>query len=172
MVNYGNGKVYKIVSDETDKIYVGSTTKKYLSQRMDSHRADYKRFKNGQGDNIKSFEILKYEDAKIILLESFPCKSKDELLAREQYYIELYKDVVANKNNALGRDQEKRKATNRAYDKKRWKNDPKRREYQKIKHICECGGHYVSNTKARHNKSVKHQSYINDPEYIPNKSLF
>ena len=32
MVNYANSKVYKIWSTQGDKIYVGSTTKQYLSQ--------------------------------------------------------------------------------------------------------------------------------------------
>jgi hypothetical protein len=42
MVNYGNGKIYKIESHLGDKIYIGSTTKQYLSQRMDKHRSEYR----------------------------------------------------------------------------------------------------------------------------------
>ncbi len=40
MVNYQNGKIYKIVAlDGTeDEIYIGATAKKYLSQRMQTHR--------------------------------------------------------------------------------------------------------------------------------------
>ena len=49
MVNYGNGKVYKIESHLGDKIYIGSTTKQYLSQRMDAHRGDYKRWRQDMG---------------------------------------------------------------------------------------------------------------------------
>ena len=48
MVNYANSKVYKIWSTQGDKIYIGSTTKPYLCQRMDKHRSDYKRFKDGK----------------------------------------------------------------------------------------------------------------------------
>ena len=43
MVNYSNGKIYKIESDLGDLIYIGSTTKYYLSQRMERHRFDYVR---------------------------------------------------------------------------------------------------------------------------------
>lgn len=32
VVNYKFGKIYKLCSDETDKIYIGSTAQKYLSQ--------------------------------------------------------------------------------------------------------------------------------------------
>jgi hypothetical protein len=46
MVNYQEGKIYKIISPLTDKIYVGSTTKKYLSERLCRHLCDYKRYLN------------------------------------------------------------------------------------------------------------------------------
>ena len=46
---YNNSKIYKIEPvcdyDEGD-IYIGSTTQKYLSNRMQQHRKDYKRWKN------------------------------------------------------------------------------------------------------------------------------
>ena len=45
MVNYGNGKIYKIECLTTGLIYVGSTTKQYLSQRMDKHRMEYRYWK-------------------------------------------------------------------------------------------------------------------------------
>ena len=35
---YSRGKIYKIVSDCTDKIYIGSTCEKYLSNRLAGHR--------------------------------------------------------------------------------------------------------------------------------------
>ena len=50
MVNYGNGKIYKIepICDHDEgEVYIGSTTKDYLSQRMDTHRADYKSWLKG-----------------------------------------------------------------------------------------------------------------------------
>ena len=50
MVNYNKGKIYMIepISDHDDgDVYIGSTTKQYLSQRMEFHRRDYKNFLNG-----------------------------------------------------------------------------------------------------------------------------
>jgi hypothetical protein len=35
-----------------------------------------------------SFDIIKNEDFKIILIEDFPCETKDQLRAREQYWID------------------------------------------------------------------------------------
>jgi hypothetical protein len=81
------GNIYKIVSDSTDKIYIGSTVKS-LEERLEEHENNYefwfnKEFKSGY---VSSFEILKYGDYKIILIEEYPCSSYKELLKREGYY--------------------------------------------------------------------------------------
>jgi hypothetical protein len=93
MVNYGNGKIYKIQTiGGNAEIYIGSTTKQYLSQRLQKHRSDYKRFKSGKIiKNISSFDIFeKYgvENCEIVLIESVQCDTKDELLQHERRHIE------------------------------------------------------------------------------------
>jgi len=99
MVNYSNGKIYKIepiVEHEEGDIYIGSTTKLYLSQRMDSHRSKYKLWKNGSRDFTTSFLLFeKYciENCNILLIESVNANSKDELHAREKHYIKSLKCV-------------------------------------------------------------------------------
>ena len=93
MVNYSNSKVYKIEAinaPEDEKIYIGSTTKQYLSQRMDKHRSDYRRWKEGKARKIMSFDLFdKYglENCVIVLIELVNANSKDELHAREKEYI-------------------------------------------------------------------------------------
>ena len=90
MVNYQNTKIYKIESHLGPKIYIGSTTKEYLSQRMDSHRSGYKHWKNGNGGNMSSYQLFDdygLENCNILLIESYPCNSKDERASREGYYI-------------------------------------------------------------------------------------
>ena len=51
MVNYQNGKIYRIIPtveyNESD-IYIGSTKTLYLSHRFDCHRREYKRWKLGK----------------------------------------------------------------------------------------------------------------------------
>jgi hypothetical protein len=108
MVNYQESKIYKIVSDQTDKIYIGSTTKKYLSTRMAMHRY-VNSDQNKCSTSYRSGEILKYGDAKIILIENYDCKSKDELHEREQYWIDQNKEICVNQNNAHGPDMKKYK---------------------------------------------------------------
>ena len=99
MVNYHNGKVYKIepiVDHEEGDIYIGSTTKEYLSQRMDRHRSKYKLWKKTSTDKTCSFDLFeKYgiENCRILLLELVNAHTKDELHAREAHYIKTLKCV-------------------------------------------------------------------------------
>ena len=63
---YKRGKIYKLVSFQTDKVYVGSTCEPYLSNRMSKHRVNFKNYQNGGYHYVTSFELLKYDDADII----------------------------------------------------------------------------------------------------------
>jgi hypothetical protein len=99
MVNYNNGKIYKIEPNcehEEEEIYIGSTTKEYLSQRMEKHRSSYKYWKEGKCGKTNSFILFeKYgvENCNIILLEYINAQSKDELTAKEAEYIKNYKCI-------------------------------------------------------------------------------
>ena len=89
MPNYQKGKIYKIISNETDKVYIGSTCD-YLSSRLGKHKYSYKKGKTC----TSSKEILKYADCEIELIEDFPCATKRELLDREGYYIRITPNCV------------------------------------------------------------------------------
>ena len=99
MVDYSKSKIYKIepinIVDEGD-IYIGSTTKDTLAQRMSTHRGGYKSWKNGKSHPVSSFDLFeKYgvENCSILLIELFPCNSRDELRTKEGYYIRSMKCV-------------------------------------------------------------------------------
>jgi len=86
---YQRGKIYKIISDEANLTYIGSSCEKYLSNRLAHHKTNYKRYFDGKKEKYtSSYEVLKYPDCKIILIENYPCNDKYELEARERYYIE------------------------------------------------------------------------------------
>ena len=92
MINYSNGKIYKIepINGEDGDVYIGSTTKEYLSQRMATHRGNYKFYLKGKGTTITSFKLFdKYgvDNCQILLLEAVNANSKDELHVREAHYI-------------------------------------------------------------------------------------
>ena len=88
MVNYQTAKIYKIVNDINDKIYIGSTCNE-LRYRMYGHRNDSKKERNtnpmykDMKDNCEKFRIL--------LVENFPCENKQQLEAREYEIIQQHK---------------------------------------------------------------------------------
>ena len=88
MPDYGKGKIYKIVCNTSGKVYVGSTTKDRLCQRLAKHVDHYKQWKAGKGNKTSSFDIIENGNYEIILLEDHPCSSKDQLHARERHFIE------------------------------------------------------------------------------------
>ena len=95
---YQRGKIYKIVSNQTEFVYYGSTVEPYLTNRLSQHRQGLKRWLCGKNNYMSSFEIIKFNDCNIILVERYPCSSRDELRAREQYFID--NNNCINKYNA------------------------------------------------------------------------
>jgi hypothetical protein len=94
---YAKGKIYKITDIGYNECYYGSSYNT-LCKRMDGHRGNYKCYKNGKGGYKTSFDLFdKYgvENCKIELVELYPCGSKNELEAREGYYIK--NNVCVNK---------------------------------------------------------------------------
>ena len=99
MVNYARGKIYKIINRINTDIYIGSTVKKYLSQRMGTHQSC---IYTSNSKLYLSMRSLGFEHFKIVLIENFPCQSKDELRAREQYYIDELKPALNTNKAHLG----------------------------------------------------------------------
>jgi hypothetical protein len=174
------GYIYKISSTSCDKYYIGSTFKP-LNIRLSNHKADYNRFVNGKYHYISSFEIIKYNDATIELLEEFDNITKDELRKKEGECMKLHKDNIVNKmiagrtNAAYYQDNKEQikqykqdhKDEHKQYQKQyRQDNKEQIKQYNKQKNICECGGRFTNVNKARHLKSPKHVNYINKANNI------
>lgn len=88
MPDYQNGRIYKIVCKKTGLEHINCTTLP-LCQRIAQHRSELKRFLNGTNKYYcDSYKVLEGNDYDIILLESYPCNSKEELKARKRYWIE------------------------------------------------------------------------------------
>lgn len=86
-------KVYKLTSPNTEKIYIGSTTERYLSSRLSKHKAHYK-----LGGRYTANKILECDNVKIELLELCPCDNAKQLREKERKYIEENKPICINKN--------------------------------------------------------------------------
>ena len=99
MVKYENGKIYKLIDNTNGSVYVGSTAEPTLARRLAKHVSTYRSWLKDVHNYGSAFEILHNEDYKIILIEEYPCSSKDQLLQREQYWMDNMKCI--NKKNAM-----------------------------------------------------------------------
>ena len=148
--DYSKGKIYKnepICEYDEGEIYIGSTTKDYLSQRFVKHRTDYIRWKRDNNKFITSYKLFdKYGigNCQVVLLELVNANDFNELKAREKHYIKTLKCV--NKLIPLRNNNE-------------YYNDTKEN-----KHICECGSVCVRKQRDRHNRTNKHQLYLKSLE--------
>ena len=96
--DYLQGKIYKLVSNQTSDIYIGST-KNTLARRFKKHQSDYNTDITKR-QYRKAFELLKYDDVRIELIEDFPTSSKFFLELREGRLIldmNCINDVVPRK---------------------------------------------------------------------------
>ena len=165
-MNYQNAKIYKIVDNTTDAIYIGSTCKT-LQQRLKSHNANFKAYKAGTMNFITSFKILENANYKIELIKLYPCENKQQLNLEEGKIIKQYKNNnlnVVNKNIAGITHKE---SVSQYYQ----KNKNEIVEKARHKHICQCNGKYTSSGKAQHEKTKKHCSFINNSKTINIETL-
>jgi adenylate kinase family enzyme len=179
MTNYQNGKVYKIecINGKEGDIYVGSTAKQYLSQRMTKHRNEYKYWKEGKAKYLTAYDLFdKYgiENCSIILLETCPCNSKDELRAREGFHTRNLACVnkrVEGRTHKEWRDDNKESIKQKKHDyrlnNKEGINIYSRERYEKNKITlrekitCECGSTCSRGSMSEHKKTKKHKNYEN-----------
>ena len=107
MNRYANGKIYMIESLSVGLVYYGSSCSP-LSKRLSMHKSHYKEFKNGTHGPMTSFDIIAQPDHKIILVESYPCNTREELHAREAHYIRnnecVNKQVAGRTTSEWGQD--------------------------------------------------------------------
>ena len=61
------GRIYKLTSPQTDKVYIGSTSQT-LHARLADHRKDYTRYINGKIAHLRSCDIMHYGDIQIELM--------------------------------------------------------------------------------------------------------
>ncbi len=108
MVNYNNGKIYKIINEKGETIYIGSTTET-LCRRFGKHK-------------------LFCKNNKIILIENHSCNNREELRKREQEIINETPNLL-NINKAY-RSPEDLKQQEREKSKRLYKNSPEYRKRQ------------------------------------------
>ena len=157
-----SSRIYKLTSQQTPKIYIGST-KLTLNTRFILHKTKYK----NQVKYITANELLQYPDCKIELIEECDL-NKNDLRKKEGEYIKFL-DCV--NSNIAGRDAKQYYKDNLAKFQevnKKFRQDNKNyfteyyqnnKENYNKKIDCDCSGSYCFFTKSNHFKTKKHIKY-------------
>ena len=159
---YHRGKVYAIRSHQTNKVYIGSSIDR-LSRRLSKHKCDLKMYITGKHHYTASYEIVKYPDCYIELIEEVKYNNKMELTRREGQVIRETLNCV--NRNVAGRTQTEYRRDNKEailIQNKQYRQDNRETilTKKKRKYNCECGGKYTHVNKVKHSRTQRHQAYI------------
>ena len=169
---YSTSKIYCIVDNTSNHVYIGSTTRA-LDARLESHLIDYEKFLGGSQKYMTSFDIFKNNDYRIELLEEVNCTCKQELVAVERKYIETMECVnkvvpgrsmkeyrLANKEKIAMQDKAYyQKNKERIRDRKNANPEQLRaakKKYESKKVNCECGATVCRGSLNDHVRTVRH----------------
>ena len=154
MNKYNNGKIYKIVDNTNDNVYYGSTIRT-LEERLAGHKRD---------KTCRSRLIINNGDYDIILVENYPCESKEQLESREAYYI--------INNNCVniqipGRTRKEYQQTERY---KLWSKENRKNNKDKISKLKKEYYQQNKQKKLEYQKNLKqyNNSWCGDPRYNNN----
>jgi hypothetical protein len=149
MPDYQKGKIYALRSYQTEHIYIGSTIQP-LSVRKGEHKKNYKKYLNNIYGYTTSYELVKYDDYYIELLEICPCHTKEELLRKEGEFIRAM--TCVNKQIA-GR-------TKKEYNDDNKESRKIKNENNKNRYTCEiCKYNTYSKTDyLKHENTIRHKS--------------
>tara|TARA_R110000796_G_C14327795_1_gene408736 strand:+ start:90 stop:617 length:528 start_codon:yes stop_codon:yes gene_type:complete len=118
---YKRGQIYKLISEYTDVIYIGSTIS-LLRCRKSEHKSNCK---------SSSYALFELGNVDIVLVENYPCNNNDELRKREQEFIDTYRaegKVIINKRSAYVSIEENKK--NKKASQIKYNQTEKRKESQ------------------------------------------
>lgn len=168
MPNYSNGKIYKVVNDNLNICYIGSTVQP-LSVRMSAHQGHHK-----SGSFARYKKWGKIEDCKIHLIENYPCKDKHELESRERHFIESYRagtgclNVQTPTRTRTEYNQDNRERILQGKKKYRINNADKIKAYRLLTRqervTCDCGSAVTKHNLQRHCRTQKHKTYLHQSD--------
>ncbi len=180
MVNkYKKSKIYKLVNEEDNEVYVGATTKT-LSTRFRQHKNDSKRY--NKQHVYAHLNNVGWDKIQIVLLETYPCCNMDELKARERYWIEQLKPTLnsviptrTHKESYLHRIEHNKEhvMAQRRKDRRLYKQRHREkcralaREHAKVrtaKIVCECGSIISQAQMFAHRKTKLHTKRLQEAD--------
>ena len=176
--NYQNGKIYKLVNDVNDDIYIGSTATS-LANRKYWH-------KHTQMPKVKiMYDVIGWDKLKIILVEGYPCDDNDQLRQRERYWYDELKPALNTRRPWISEEERVEYSSGRdmtdyhrqyvkdnyehikQYQKQyRIDNPAKFKEKYGKKINCDCGSSMGLGSLYLHRKSKKHMVWKSVNDFI------
>lgn len=128
-MKYSNGKIYKLQCD-TGHFYYGSTTVS-LCERFGQHK--YNLGRHPEQRVYKHIALIGWEHVRIVLVETFACENKDELVRKEDEFIKgsLGDDLCLNYLRAVADPEQARQTKKRYYESTKAVVNEKRRQQRK-----------------------------------------
>ena len=170
-IDYSKGVIYKIVcrNPEVKECYVGSTTD--LVRRRYGHK-NASSNSNSMNYNLYLYRYIRenggFDNWDVVKIEDYPCDNHEDLHKRERHYIETL-NAKLNMNIPSRKEKEQKKeyyARNRDklidYGRRTrnyFYNNMKERLKEKVS--CDCGGKYTYWNLKQHQKTKKHQDWLN-----------
>jgi hypothetical protein len=174
MVNYNNGKIYKIeaINGDEGDIYIGSTTNNLLSERMAKHRINYRNWKKnmyGRTTNFALFDKYGVENCIISLIENVNCNSLNELRIRETFH--MNSTLCVNERIPFRSEEDKNK-NKKIYriENKEALSDKRKMYYEKNKDILNLKQKDRYNNNLEKEKERHAKYYMNNKDEIARKS--
>ena len=177
-----DGVIYKIVCNDTNETYYGSTTN--YKQRVGVHLTRTEKQKSKA--KCKSWDIINRGNFTFSIVETLKCETKTDLLIRERYYIENNECVnetipyktkdeinerkkeyfIENKETILeyraNYRKENRERLNKMESERYHKNKDEinKKNREKPPCLCECGISYTIQHKNRHLQTARHKKLL------------
>ena len=174
MKSYNNSTIYKIISNNSDDIYIGSSVQN-LRSRLAQHSRDFRAYNKGTYNKYcTSYKIIEQGDYDIIELEKVCCNDKQELHKRErdwierlecvnknipcrtkkEYYLDNKDSILENRKDYYLDNKDSILENHKAYY---LNNKDSILEYKSQKITCECGLQVSKSSLSRHKKSSRHK---------------
>jgi ATP:corrinoid adenosyltransferase len=180
MNKYNNAKIYKITSNHTPNVFMGSTIRT-LKDVLEEHESNYNRYlKDNNNNYCSSFELIKQPTYDIVLIEEVNVETEAELSKIKGEYIKNTDNCInkcvagrtqkewiddnAEHISEIGKEYYKKNKDTKKLKTKEYyeKNKEALSLKKKEKIVCECSSNYTHGGKAKHLKTTKHQDYINN----------
>ena len=162
------GTVYMITSEETEKIYIGSTTQ-LLSTRFANHKSDYR---CGKGGSYR--EILQYLDVKCDEIDRMyvtQSRADPELLKLEGKYQLINKDICVNKLTSRGlnrKEHDRRCKCLTSYKEKQkiYRQSDERKKIEADNYLKEPHQKYIKEYRIKNKEHAKQYNHFNKTSFF------